>query len=185
MNLEGLIMSVVPEYSEEDLYSDFFDLLWFAFPVPFERGDIVYRKNKYQPDEHTPIVIDGIVFPHGWNKEEYFAKRREFGDTSDMNVWGYAADMEWSDGYHGPYQEVWWNYMDAEYYREELTGIERVLGLISNWLKGKFGDEVDLLMAGYHHIMLEEMLARSTPGLYTDEALKLAGFEVDEKKDGQ
>lgn len=75
--------------------------------------------------------------------------------------------------------------MDAEYYREELTGIERVLGLISNWLKGKFGDEVDLLMAGYHHIMLEEMLARSTPGLYTDEALKLAGFEVDEDKDGK
>lgn len=185
MNLEGLIMSVVPEYSEEDLYSDFFDLLWFAFPVPFERGDIVYRKNKYQPDEHTPIVIDGIVFPHGWDKEEYFAKRREFGDTSDMNVWGYAADMEWCSGYHGPYKEVWWNYMDAEYYHEELTGIERVLGLISNWLKGKFGDEVDLLMAGYHHIMLEEMLARSTPGLYTDEALKLAGFEVDEDKDGK
>ena len=185
VNLAGTIMKAVPDGDEKYEYSDFFDSFWFVFPVPFERGDIVYRKNEYRPDVHTPIVVDSIVFPDGCDKEEFLARRREFGDPSDMCVWGYAADEEWCTGYNGPYRDSWWNYMDAEYYREELKGIARVLGLISNWLKGKLGDDVDLLMAGYHHIMLEEMLAASKPALYTDEALRLAGFEVDEDKDGK
>ena len=189
IDLAGRIMSVTTDYTEEENkywyeLKLFFDYLRFNFPVPFKRGDIVYRKNKLHPDAYTPIVIDGIVFPHGLDKEKYLEKRREFGDTSDMNVWGYAANMDCSGGYHGLYQEVWWNYMNTEYYREELTGIERVLGLISIWLKGGLGDAVDLLMAGYHRIMLEEMLARSTPVLYTDEALKLAGFEVKGEENG-
>ena len=190
IDLKGKIVSVTTDYTEEENkywyeLCDFFDYLWFNFPVPFKRGDVVYVKSLLHPDVHSPIVIDGIIIPPGRDEEKYLAKRREFGDTTDMNIWGYAADVEWSGGYHGPYYEVWNNYMNVESYREELKGVERALGLISNWLKDKFGDEVDLLMAGYHHIMLEEMLAKSTPVLYTDEALKLAGFEVDEKKDGK
>ncbi len=190
IDLKGKIVSVTTDYTEEENkywyeLCDFFDYLWFNFPVPFKRGDVVYVKSLLHPDVHSPIVIDGIIIPPGRDEEKYLAKRREFGDTTDMNIWGYAADVEWSGGYHGPYYEVWNNYMNVESYREELKGVERALGLISNWLKGKFGDEVDLLMAGYHHIMLEEMLVRSTPSLYTDEALRLAGFKVDEKKDGQ
>jgi hypothetical protein len=138
--------------------------------------------SRYHPEDRDPIVIDGIIVPYGWDEEEYISKRREHGDTSDMNIWGYAADIAWVGEYCGAYREVWWNYMDAEYYREELKGINRVLMPISNWLKGELGDELDLLLAGYHHIMLEEYLSQIVPVLYTKEGLKLAGFPVEEEE---
>jgi len=71
--------------------------------------------------------------------------------------------------------------MDAEYYRDELEGYNRVLKPISSWLKGEFNDELDLLLAGYHHIMMEEHLKRTVPVLYTKEGLKLAGFPTAEE----
>ena len=74
--------------------------------------------------------------------------------------------------------------MDVEYYRKELTGIDRVLKIISNWLKGKFGDDLCLLMAGYHRILMEEVLAKTTPLMYTSEGLALAGFPT-EKNGGE
>ena len=98
------------------------------------------------------------------------------GDTSDMNLYGYAmADS----GYIGPYKEVWFNYMDVEYYRKELKGINRVLQIIRNWLKGDFGDDLCLLLAGYHRILQEEVLAKTVPRMYLPDALKLAGFPTD------
>lgn len=181
VDLSGRILSVTTDYSKEDnenwyYLGHFFDELWFDFPVPFKRGDIVYIKNKYHPGDHSPIVLDSIIVPCNENKEEYIKTRREHGDTSDMNLWGYAADVEWCNGYNGIYNDTWWNYMDAEYYREELSSYNRLLKPVSNWLKGEFGDGVDLLLAGYHHIMMEEYLSRAVPVLYTKEGLKKAGF---------
>ena len=69
--------------------------------------------------------------------------------------------------------------MDAEYYREELTGFNRLLKPISNWLKGELGDDLVLMLSGYHHIMMEEYLSRTVPALYTKEGLKMAGFPAE------
>ena len=184
VDLFGRIQSVTTDYSKEDnenryYLGHFFDELWFDFPVPFKRGDIVYIKNKYHPDEHTPIVLDSILVPSVGDKEEFIKKRREHGDTSDMDIWGYAADVEWCNGYNGIYNDTWWNYMDAEYYREELTGFNRLLKPISNWLKGELGDDLVLMLSGYHHIMMEEYLSRTVPALYTKEGLKMAGFPAE------
>ena len=184
IDLSGRILSVFTDYWKEENHrwngiSRFFGELWFNFPVPFKRGDIVYLKSRYQSDKHSPIVLDSIIVPSGEDKEEYIKKRREHGDTSDMDIWGYAADVEWCNGYNGIYNDTWWNYMDAEYYREELTGFNRLLKPVSNWLKGEFGDGVDLLLAGYHHIMMEEYLSRAVPVIYTKEGLKMAGFPAE------
>ena len=71
--------------------------------------------------------------------------------------------------------------MDVELYREELTGMHRLLIPVSNWLKGKFGcNNFDLVLAGYHQILTEEMLAKAAPLGITNEALRLAGFSVEE-----
>ncbi len=186
IDIAGQILDVSAAYEKEEnerwFYLDtFFDELWFSFPVPFKRGDIVYLRSRYHPEDREPVVIDDIIVPNGWDEEEYIKKRMEYGDTSDMNIWGYAADTEWVSGYRGAYREVWDSYMDAEYYRDELEGYNRVLKPISSWLKGEFNDELDLLLAGYHHIMMEEYLKRTVPVLYTKEGLKLAGFPTAEE----
>ena len=184
IDLSGRILEVSPNYSENDNkrwyeIDGFFDELWFCFPVPFKRGDIVSICNRYHPEDREPIVINGIIVPYGRNEEEFINKRREHGDTSDMNIWGYAADVEWVSGYRGVYSEVWWNYMDAEYYRDELKGYNRVLKPVSNWLKGELLDDVDLFLAGYHHIIMEEYLAQTFPVLYLKEWMEKAGFPAE------
>ena len=182
INIAGQILNVsVDDYEKEENVrwyhlSWFFDELWFKFPVPFKRGDIVSLKSCYQPVDHEPIVIDGIIVPYGWDEEEYIKKRKDYGDFFDMNIWGYAADNEWASEFCGAYRQVWHSYMNAEYYHDELKGYNRVLKPISSWLKGEFNDELDLLLAGYHHIMTEEYLKSTVPFLYTKEELKLAGF---------
>ena len=187
IDIVGQILAVSTAYRKEEnerwhYLSKLFDELWFSFPVPFKRGDIVSLKSRYHPEDHEPIVIDGIIVPYGSNEEVYTKERRECGDTSDMNIWGYAADTEWASGFRGAYHEVWDNYMNAEYYRDELEGYNRVLKPISSWLKGEFDDELDLLLAGYHHIMTEEYLKSTVPVLYTKEGLKLGGFSGEEQK---
>lgn len=188
IDLSGEIVdvSIVTEDNSDRSVIDhiyFFEDLWFEFPVPFKRGDIVFLRNRL--GEEDPILLTDIVIPPNWDHEKYLTMRSEHGgDTSDMNLYGYAmADS----GYIGPYYEVWFNYMDVEYYRKELTGINRVLQIISNWLKGEFGDDLCLLLAGYHRILLEEVLAQTVPRMYLPEGLKLAGFPTDkngEEKNG-
>ena len=157
----------------------FFEDLWFAFPVPFKQGDIVFVSDRLENED--PIVLTGIVIPPGRDREEYIKMRLEHGgDTSDMNLYGYM--MTDNSGYIGPFTEVWWNYMDVEYYRKELTGIKRVLKIISNWLKGEFGDDLCLPLAGYHRILLEEELSKTTPLSYLNEGLMLAGFPAEHSK---
>jgi hypothetical protein len=60
-----------------------------------------------------------------------------------------------------------------------LKGYNRILKPVSNWLKGELGDSLDLLLAGYHRIVMEEYLAGTVPVLYTKEGLKSAGFPVE------
>ena len=159
----------------------FFDELWFEFPVPFKKGDIVCLKRSYCTEQVDPIVLTGIIIPPWSERDKYLEKRRKGGDTSDMNIWGYAVDMEWYNGYHGVYSEVWWNYMDVEYYRKELSGVERVLQPISNWLKGEFGDDLCLLLSAYHQIMSDVAVSKMTPAGFTKDSLKLAGFPVEDE----
>ena len=135
----------------------------------------MFVSNRLGTDE--PVVLTDIVIPPGWEREKYINMRLEHGgDTSDMNLYGYM--MTDNSRYIGPFAEVWWNYMDVEYYRKELTGINRVLKIIGNWLKGEFGDDLCLLLAGYHRILLEEVLAKTTPLMYTSEGLVSAGFPI-------
>ncbi len=185
VDIMGQVMDVSPggftnNNERWSLLDGFFDELWFEFPVPFKKGDIVWLKSLYRPEESDPIVLTGIIIPPWSERDKYLEKRRKGGDTSDMNIWGYAADMEWHNGYYGVYSEVWWNYMDVEYYRKELSGVERVLKPISNWLKGEFRDDLCLLLSAYHQIMSDVAVSKMTPAGFMKEGLKLAGLPVEE-----
>ncbi len=149
----------------------FFDDMWFEFPVPFKKGDIVTLDAEHA--KSRPIVLESALVPPGEKADEYRKWRKENGgDTSDMCFWGYAIDVVDYSGYNGIYTDNFWNYMDIEYYRGELKGRQRVLKSISVWLKGELGDDPELMLIAYHRIMLEEALSQTVPCLCTNEGLQ-------------
>ena len=100
---------------------------------------------------------------------------RTLSDTTDMTVSGY---FQFEDGLI--YQECNSNYMDYECCPKELlTGRRRLLKAISNYIKDEI--PLDLLLAAYHTILLEERYKELAPssGWYTREGLELAGLKVE------
>ena len=149
----------------------FFDLLWFHFPVPYKEGDILYHPSRTDSKGfcNGPVVMTSIT-PIDFEKNG-----RTLSDTTDMTVSGY---FQFEDGLI--YRECNSNYMDYEYCPKELlTGRRRLLKTISNYIKGEI--PLDLLLAAYHTIMLEERYKELAPssGWYTREGLEFAGLKVE------
>ncbi len=163
---------------EQDLSCYFFSGMWFNFPVPFEKGDVVVRfdEDKYPGHrfEEGPFVLEDITpwYIAGLDDErkKSFADGRN-GDETDMNAWGHFQD---EDG--RIYSEAMFNYMDLELYKCPFDGRHRLLKALSNYVKGNIG--VDLLMTAYRKVIIDEfaddIMLRSW---YTDEGLTLAGLK--------
>lgn len=136
INSEGSILDVDPDCSEEEKFNEyryFFDRCCFDLPVPFKRGDIVCIDDELQ-EYRKPIVLTDIC-------------------VEDMCIAGYIAVDAWQ---HGLYRNTFGNYMDVEYYRDELKGIDRILKPLSDWLKGECGDDISQVLSEYYRIMKEE-----------------------------
>lgn len=147
---------------------EFFEDLWFHFPTPFKKGDILYN-----PRSHCQGFCAGPIVMTGITPLKYDEDGRSHTDSSDMNVWGYFQD----EGNGTLYQEVTWNYMDYEYYPEEmLTGKTRILKALSNLIKEKI--DLELFIKAYHFIILEEMRNDFKENYlnFTAEGLELAGL---------
>lgn len=145
----------------------FYDDLWFHFPAPFKKGDILYN-----PRSHHHGFCEGPIVMTGITPLQYEKDGRSHTDSSDMNVWGYFQDEDSGTVYH----EITWNYMDYEYFPEEkLTGKKRILKALSNLLKDEIS--LELFIKAYHLIILEETRNDIMPrGWFTDEDMKLAGI---------
>ena len=157
---------------ERDLFC-VFDWLWFDFPTPFKKGDIVYdrRRAVHGPLCSGPFVMsdDGAL---GWLSERHRERLLESGDTTDMCSGGYFMD---EDGCLYP-ETSNSNYMDLEYFPvEQLTGAQRTLKALGNFLKGEI--DVVLFARAYHQIRLAGYAAAAMPGDYTEEGMILAGLK--------
>lgn len=124
-----------------------FERLWFDFPTPFKKGDIVWVPT---PDELIRWDCDGGFVLLGlstWNPIEYIAKH---GDSSDMNGFGYFLNPDGT-----VYQEVMINYMDLEYYEDPYNRHpnERILPALSKFVKGEIG--LDFLLCAYKKVHLD------------------------------
>lgn len=170
---DGSIMSVerwnIDMNHAHWILSTFFDDLWFSFPIPFEKGDILYDIT--QPEAKYDYCIGPFVMtdiaPTNHNQTEWLGH-----DSTDMNAWGYFQYQTKGEIYH----ETMWNYMDLEYYPEEkLTGKRRVLKALSNHIKGEIDDA--LFARAYHQILCEEYAEEMIPRSYTMEGLSLAGID--------
>ena len=174
--------------AENDLLQAF-NWMWFDFPTPFKKGDIVV--SRYSPwgwniyaDE--PFVLMRLC---SWGSEElkrngYFDKdgryaqadrqlryHRECADGSDMTAHGYFQNEDGS-----MYWECMHRCLDLEYYREEPRSIRRILKAFSSFEKGEIGS--DLLAIAYQTLIEEERAKRNRKALscFTDEGLQLAGL---------
>ena len=162
-----------------------FEGMWFDFPVPFRKGDVIYNPyyrcsigaSDWAGSEYTELfVVKDIGVEHLSEKSKKRFLTGENGDTSDMNFCGF---VQWRDG--SVYSESFSNYMDFEFYQGEFKGFQRIIKALSNYEKGLINDE--LLMHAYHQILSEERARSDIPYFYTREGLELAGINID-KNDG-
>lgn len=161
--------SWVYDGDEEELFCVFCDM-WFAYPTPFQRGDLVCSPDSYSADvtQSKPFVLNLLCteFPSAKELERT-------ADSTDMTAYGYFARR---DG--GIYYDCEHNYMDLEFYRNQLTGGSRVLKGISSFLKGQI--DVGLLLNSHHLLRLKAKNDELTERLdYTQEGLELCGLDVD------
>lgn len=155
---------------EMDDYWMIFESMWFEFPTPFKKGDILWNPN--DPVTNCccgPFVNEGICL-EGITSKQAKENIRKNGDNTDMTAAGYFLDEK-----AGIYHEVMHNYMDLEYYDKELTGSQRVLIPLSNYLKGEI--DAGLYARAYHQIMLECTAEACRPLDYTKAGMVLAGLE--------
>lgn len=156
------------DYEDKYIYCvlfEFLDNMWFNFPLPFKKGDIVVDPLYKKPGEVNcgPFVLTETCAD--------LYKDREGSDSSDMIAYGVFV---WEDG--SVYDECMHSYMNLEYYRDDIKGCVRSLIPISNFLKGEI--DITLCALGYHQIQLE---LQKNEGLnhfrvIDEEGRKLAGI---------
>lgn len=102
-----------------------FEGMWFAFPTPFRRGDIV--QDATDKDAH-PVVLESLCT---WSRKDFLANGFHEGDraveTADRLLAahlrnGDTTDLGWS-GYDMDGGELWLGHVGHDY-----LGIERVTG---------------------------------------------------------
>ena len=158
-----------------------FEGMWFDFPVPFKRGDVIYNPyykcgfDASEIVERTELFVVLALECVSEKVKKWFFEG-ENGDSTDMVFSGYT---QWRGG--TVYRESFCNYMDFEFYNGEYEGTQRIIKALSNYEKGLI--DAELLMHAYHQILSEERARTDIPYFYTREGLELAGINID-KNDG-
>ncbi len=118
-----------------DIIDYSFDGLWFDFPTPFKKGDIVW----------IPTIDMGFVLSSisTWGASEC---TRNNGDNTDMTAFGYCVGPNGVSYIDGGY-----NYMSLEYYKEPYKSEEQFLPVLSDYVKGKM--EIDELLCKYREVL--------------------------------
>lgn len=129
----------------DTILNNSFEGLWFDFPTPFKKGDVVWvpsEENRIRWDCDGGFVLRGLST---WNPSKFML---ESGDNSDMNGFGYFVNPNGT-----VYHEVMCNYMDLEYYPGPYKLNERILPALGKFLKGEI--EVDLLLCAYRKTLID------------------------------
>ena len=166
---DGRIISCDLYDDDDDTYHimhSVFEGLWFDFPTPFQKGDILCEYDTAGKDCYDgPFVMLGIAH------EQTNGSRKEYVDSTDMTAWGYFLDVTGRI-----YSEVMFNYMDLEYYRGEFTGYRRSLKAFSSFVKNEI--DATLLCNVYHQILCDEDAKRNVPIPYTERRMEILPFEA-------
>lgn len=157
---------------DERIINKLFEGLWFDFPTPFKKGDVVWippASGNVRRVGGDPFVLRGLSTWKPLNDVEV-------ADNSDMNGYGYFANPNGTI-----YYEITGNYMDLEYYPEPYNLNEKILPVLGKFLKGEI--EIDLLLCAYRKFLLDVasddiMLSRWYPKkLLNDIGMELENVE--------
>ena len=130
LEMTNLLCRSLLTEEEAELFSEW-ENLWFDFPIPFRRGDIVWiPANVHHMKAEGPMVLysAGIFDKEDQEKRKYLLSQ---GDETDMCVWAYGID-ETSGNMIQVKTE---NYMDLELYSKPLAGKEKLLQALSDMLR--------------------------------------------------
>lgn len=194
MNTDLEILSVdvqgILQESDLDIFLTF-EGMWFSFPTPFKRGDILLNKEI----SGQPVVLNDIntwdsgkLIKNGYSVDDSVVKRADSrveklaqrGDTSDMNYSAYYVDDDKRNGFY-IYSDVFWNYLYLEYYTKPLEGEQKVLLALSNKIRPETENRIDdeLFCNASQLIFMEEQCRRQREyleNLYTKDSLIKAGI---------
>lgn len=151
MELIGIEKSNMTD-DEIDLLSLSFDGMWFDFPIPFKKGDIVKSASHNWGRNFEPFVL---LNTNPWMKKERALKTGRYTegcDSSDMNASGYSTGFYLDDPLFIN-DDVMCDYLDLEYYRGDYIGPQRLLPLLAKQITG----EIDVweYTYGYRQIVSE------------------------------
>lgn len=128
-------------------------------------------ENKYNRDR-KPFVLDKILYWENAVPEMTLMFLRTRGDESDLmaDIYGIADDDTFYRD-HGP------SYLDMEYYEKELEGFERILAVLSGFLKNEYN--VAVLIEAYEYLKNEEQrkILYDYLSAYRNPYLIAAGFK--------
>ena len=134
---------------ERALENEFFDDMWFDFPIPFHKGDIVC-----DCFERKPFVLTST---DPWLEQEKANRRpntHNYKTHFDMNASGYSFDKK-TNTLHWDWLE--YRYMNLEYYRyylrDKLEDGDRFLKAYSMFLNDSI--DIDTLLKIYQIIQSE------------------------------
>lgn len=136
---------------ESRIMDESFQGLWFQFPTPFQKGDLVWdpaMQSGKRMIEGGPFVLTHLST---WNPLEIVVSQ---GDNTDMMGEGYFSNEDGT-----VYGEVMSNYMDLEYYRGPYKEHKKILELIGKYLKGE--TDLEMLLHEYHRMWLKLETGRS------------------------
>ena len=129
--------------------------LWFPFPLPFEKGDLVCQR--HHPNDPLVLKWCDLKGVTDWNRKN--------GGLSDMFLTVYESD---EDGRIFHHSVPLWN---LEYYEKPLAGTERVLLALQYFYKGKL--EAPEFAELYSDIRMEEIAKQSAQ--WSDDLPELLG----------
>ena len=146
--------------------------IFVNIPVPFKKGDILisntgsFYNNSENDEKKCIFVLDNLTIWDERIKDIDFTRNL---DMTDIMGNGYYL----VDGSNNFVLEHISNYDFFEYYDGELEGTNRILKLISSFLKGKI-DNLELFIKAYESFKSD--YEGKMPDIFIEDNLKLAGF---------
>ena len=113
----------------DKLWPDF-EAMWFNFPLPFKRGDIVSSTSFYGDVGHYVLSGDATLDPTREKDAKLLAAWERHGDCSDMVV---SADGIRDDGIVSFHNHL--DVLSLDYFDDPLEGHEKQLEILSRFEK--------------------------------------------------
>lgn len=141
-----MVQNTARTEEEDDIIDQFFEELWFDFPTPFKKGDIVWEPNKEMSVGHFCEGVYVLEELATWTAGKFV---REKGSYADMANMGYSVNSNGTVYY----DHMGNNYMNTEYYKGTYDCGQKILPAISKMLKGEI--RVDRLLCEYRKVLAD------------------------------